>query len=207
MGIALEIIDVGLYILAVLSKKKWQMMGFLSIANIASTFMYFYFGRVAAACISIVAFARTVVFMIYSYKNLKPNFVWLIVFEVAFLVSTILTWQDALDLLPLIAILIVCYGSWQENQTVLRSSYIVDKILFATFQLIIGAYISMTVNFASAIVTFITLVYYCIYKKEISILQLIFGRKKKEQSAPTQELVGEEVLQQSEENVAEEGKA
>ena len=70
------------------------------------------------------------------------------------------------------------YGSWQDNQTVLRITYIINQSLYVIYKTIIGAYISMSVDAASLICTIICLVYYCILRKETPILSLIFKRKK-----------------------------
>ena len=172
-----------LSILAVFQKHKWKMMMIYTINNIITALTYLAFGRIASMTICFVAALRTAIFMIYSLKRIKPNIVWLIIFETAFVVSTILTWQDALDLMPLFALLAVGYGSWQDRQLVLRIS-----------QSIIGAYISMSVSLVTLISTIICLVYYCILKKETPILELVFKKKNKVEVI---ENVGE--IQQNEE--------
>ena len=117
--------------------------------------------------------------MFYSLKNIKPNYIWLIIFESAFILTTILTWQDALDLMPLFAMIAAGFGSWQENDYVLRISYIINMTLYVIYKAIIGAYISMGVEAIDLVTTIICLVYYTILKKETLILQLIFKRNKK----------------------------
>ena len=116
--------------------------------------------------------------LLYSLKKLKPNIIWLIVFEIGFVVTTILTWQDALDLLPLVALLSAGYGSWQDNPTILRVSYIINNGSYVIYNAIIGAYISMVFKIITFLSSVICFIYYCLLKKETPILDVIFKRKK-----------------------------
>ena len=168
-------------VLAILQKEKWKMMLCYIINNIFVMAMYFTFGQITPACIAIVALIRTIVFMLYALKKIKPNVVWLIVFESAFVATTIFTWSSPLDLMPMFALLAAGYGSWQDNYAILRSSYIVNKILYVIYDFIIGAYIAMAVEAVNFIYTIISLIYYSILKKQTPILQLIFKEKKQKQ--------------------------
>ena len=179
LQIIFQVITAILTIYAIFQKQKWKMMLIYTINNILSAMMYMTFNRIASMVICFVAAFRTAVYMFYSLKKLKPNFVWLMIFEVGFIVSTILTWQDALDLMPMFALLIVGYGSWQDNQLILRTSYVINKTLYLIFKAVIGAYISMTVEAVALICTIVGLIYYCILKKETPFWDLVFRRHKK----------------------------
>ena len=165
--ILVQVFSIIIALLAVLQKEKWKIMLFYTVSNILSSVMYF-------------AFGRTFIFMFYAYKKIKPNLFWLIIFEISFVLTTILTWQDALDLFPLIALLSAGYGSWQDNQLILRISYVINESLYVIYKAIIGAYISMVIDAMSLTCTITCLVYYCILKKETPILQAIFKNKSKQ---------------------------
>lgn len=177
--IIFQVLTAVLSIWAIFQKQKWKMMLIYTINNVLNAIMYLAFDRVASMVICFVATFRTAIFMIYALKKIKPNYLWLLVFEIGFIVSTILTWQDAYDLLPLFALIIVGYGSWQDNQLILRSSYVINKILYLIYKAIIGAYIAMAVEIVTLVFTIIGLVYYCFLKKETPIFDLIFKRKNK----------------------------
>lgn len=177
MQLLFQILSAILSILAISQKDKWKMMLIYTINNVCNMAMYFTFGRIATVFISFVATLRTFIYMFYSYKKKKPNIIWLIIFEMLFIVSAILTWQDALDLMPLFAMLSVGYGSWQDNQTILRISYIINMTLYTIYKTIIGAYISMSVEALNLICTIICFIYYCILKKDTPILKAIFKKK------------------------------
>jgi hypothetical protein len=182
MKLACEIIFGLLCVLAILQKDKWKMMLIYAATNIVLVVMYLLFGRYATAAISAVAAVRMIVYMIYALKKIKPNLVWLIIFESAFVVSTALTWQDALDLMPLFALMASCYGGWQDNQIIMRLSFTVNGILYVIYDILIGAYIAMSIETIILLFTVVSFIYYCVYKKETPLLELIFKKKKKQQS-------------------------
>jgi len=175
--IIFQILTALIIVIAIFQKEKWKIMLFYTLYNLLCVVMYFAFERSATAFICIVAAIRTFIYMFYAYKKIKPNLIWLIIFEIAFIVSTILTWQDALDLLPLLAILVAGFGSWQDNPTILRISYLINGALYIIYKVIIGAYISMSADVIDFTCTFISLIYYCVLKKETPILQAIFKKK------------------------------
>ena len=181
MQIPLQILSAIIIVLGIFQKEKWKMLAYYTINNVVFCAMYFSFGRTTAAYICIVATIRTFVFMLYAYKKLKPNVFLLIIFETLFVVTTIITWQDAFDLLPMFAILASGFGSWQNNKTVLRVSYIINTALYVIYKAIIGAYIAMVIEFTSFVCNIIGLIYYCILKRETPILEKIFKWKKQEQ--------------------------
>ena len=176
--IIFQILSVIVSVIAILQKQKWKMMLYYTINNVLSVIIYFSFNRITTAIICIVATIRTFICMFYSLKKLKPNIIWLIVFEIGFVVTTILTWQDALDLLPLVALLSAGYGSWQDNPTILRVSYIINNGSYVIYNAIIGAYISMVFKIITFLSSVICFIYYCLLKKETPILDVIFKRKK-----------------------------
>ena len=196
--ITLQIIVTLLVVLAVIQKQKWKMMLFYIIGNIMCVFMYFAFARIDTAVICIVATIRTTIIMIYSLKNKKLNIAWLIIFELAFIISIIFTWQDYLSLLALFAMLAVGYGTWQDNKTVLRVSLIINMTLYTIYEFVIGAYIAMATEIVQLISTFFSLIYYSVYKNDVSIIQFIFKRKNKQ---PEQNIQTEQNNNYIEENL------
>ena len=180
LQIILQIIPLALLLVATFQKEKWKMMFWSTVTNAFYAVMYFSFGRIATAAICIVAGIRTLTYMIFAIKKLKPNWIVLVVFEAAFIAAAIITWQDALDLMPLFALISVCYGTWQDNQLILRISYIINHALVAIYQLIIMAYITMFGEIVLLISTIVCLIYYCILKKERPLLSYIIPNKKKD---------------------------
>ena len=173
--IIFQIATAVIIILAIFQKDKWKMMLFYTINSVVCMAMFFSFGRVASACICIVATLKTLIYMLFSYKKIKPN-VWVfIAVEIAYITITIITWQDFYDLLPLTSALATNFGSWQDNNLVLRICYSIGSLCFLIYKVVIGAYIAVGVESVILLCTVTGLVYYCILKKEKPILQVIFG--------------------------------
>ena len=177
--IVFQILVAMVLVLAILQKEKWKMMLLYVIDNILLAVMFFAFERISAGVMSIVGAIRMLVFMIYALKKLKPNIFWLLIFEISFIALTIITWQDAFDLLPLFALMLSCFGGWQDNPFVLRLFFIFNGILYVTYEAIIGAYISLAVEILNLICTIIGFIYYSILKKETPILQNLFKKPQK----------------------------
>ncbi len=177
--IVFQVLTIITTVLAICQRDKWKIMLFYTFENIVCVAMYFAFNRTAAAMICVVATLRTIVYMIYALKNLKPNLFWLFTFGAGYITIAIITWQDMLDILPLIAMLSVNFGSWQDSPLTLRIFYIIDHVAYIIYKLIIGAYIAMGVEIFSLIVTLIALIYYCILKKDKPLLDYIFKPKSK----------------------------
>ena len=184
MQLGFQIATMVLLLLAMIQSKKWRMMLFCTLENLLLVAMYFAFGRIASACICIVATARTLIYMIYALKKLKPNIYLLILFEIGFVISTALTWQDALDLLPMFALMISGFASWQENKWILRIGYMINAILFMSYNSVIGAWIAMATKAIGLISSTVALIYYCVWQQKKPLLKYfdffnIFTKKRK----------------------------
>lgn len=173
MQIAIQILVVFLEFLASLQKKKSTILTFYTIDNIALVIMYLLFKRFTTACICVIAVIRTIVYLIFAIKNIKPNVFVLLAFEVAFVITVIITWQDALDLLPMFASMTTCYASWQDKTSILRIGFIINPTLYIIYKIIIRAYISIIPEAILLITNLCALIYYNILKKETPILQVI----------------------------------
>ena len=180
MQVACQILSAIILVLAIFQKEKWKMMLLYTINSIVLVVMFLAFDRITAAAISAVGAIRMAIYMIHALKKMKPNLVWLIIFEIGFVVSTIITWQDALDLMPMFAMLSSGFGSWQDNQYVLRISFMINGVLYVIYEAIIGAYISMSVEAINFVCTIISFIYYCVLKIDVPILERLFKRNKKQ---------------------------
>ena len=187
--IILQVITALVNVLAIFQKEKWKILFYYTMVNIVFVAMYFSFGRTVAALICLVSVLRTLLYMIFAIKKIKPNFWIFLVFEIAYILIAIFTWQDAYDTLPLIAILAGNFASWQDNHLVFRIGYIINESCYVAYNLIISAYIAMGVEILNLICTITCLIYYCILKKEKPIFDVIFGRKQKTNQDGLQESI------------------
>ena len=180
LQIVFQVLSVIMGVLAILQKIKWKMLLIYTIDNLFLLGVYFSFGRTVSGAICIVAAVRTFTYMFFAIKNLKPNIYILIAFELAFTIVTIFTYQDSLDLLALFAMFVVGYTTWQDNDWIIRIGYLINPTLWLIYDLLIGAWIEPVHQVIFLISAVVSLIYYCILKKETPILELIFKPKKKE---------------------------
>ena len=179
MEIAIQIADVVTVIIAGLQKKKSLSLIFYLVNNVVLAALFFIFGKVSSGLICIIAIIRSIVFLLFSVKKLKPNIFVLITFEVVYLISTALTFENILDFIPMIGTMISCYTSWQDNTAIMRIGYIINPIFYTTYKIIIGAYIATITEIILLLSNLISLIYYDIMKKETPIFALLKQNKNK----------------------------
>ena len=187
MEIAIQVVVVILEMLASMQKKKSSILIFYTIDNATLAFMFFLFNRYTTALICILSLVRTIIFMIFNIKGKKPNLFVLIAFEFAYLLTTIISWQDALDILPMLGSMAACYGSWQDETSVLRICYIINPTLYTIYKIIIKTYISIIPEVLLLISNLVTLIYYNILKKEKPILEYLNFKRKKNKDVENQD--------------------
>lgn len=166
MEIIIQFVPVILELVASLQKKKWAMMLVYMIQSISYVIMYIIFKRTGSIAMWVVAVIVTLVYFIFALKNLKPNILILIAFEVAYTISDLLYFQDAYDLIALVALLLFCYCGWQDNQLILRSGYVIGSILYIIYSIIVGTYIAMIVDVVCFLGNLYALIFYVILKKD-----------------------------------------
>lgn len=166
MQIISQILPVVLELIASLQKKKWLMMLFYMIQSASYVVMYIVFGKFSAMVLSIIATVILFVYFIFDLKNLKPNVWFLILFEIAYIVGSVLTFEAMLDILPLIALLIFGYCGWQQNPVILKGGYVIGSIINIVYMLLIGAYIAVIVDYVCFAGNLFSLIFYNILKKD-----------------------------------------
>lgn len=166
MIIVSQILPVILELVASLQKKKTLMMLFYTIQSVTYVIMYIVFRETSAMVLSVVASVILFCYFIFELKNVKANFICLIIFEIAYILGWLLSFENALSLLPLFALLIFCYSGWQSNTLILRIGYVLGSILNIIYMLIIGAYIAVIVDVTCFAGNLFGLIFYNLLKKD-----------------------------------------
>ena len=86
------------------------------------------------------ALIRTIVYFIYNKSNKRPEPIVMIMFEIYYVVISIILWNNVFDLLMLINLVVVTYTSWQKDVRVLRFGYIFSSLLLIPYDILLGAY-------------------------------------------------------------------
>ena len=171
-----QILPVVLELIASLQKKKWLMMFFYMVQSFSYVIMYIVFGKFSAMVLSVIATFILFVYFIFDLKKLKPNIYFLIVFEMAYIIGSLLTMESAFDILPLSALLMFGYCGWQDNPIILKSGYVLGSIVNIIYMLVIGAYIAVIVDYVCFAGNLFSLIFYNILKKDKLSIKL-FNKK------------------------------
>lgn len=135
------VITLILTVVSVQFKEKEKFMICMMLANIVVAIQYFLLNALTGAVIAIINTIRCFVFYYYKKKDLKPSLIILIVFEVIAVISGVITWQNMWSLIPTIVTLIYTYGLWQDNIKVIRITTIIVGFGWATYDVVVRAYV------------------------------------------------------------------
>lgn len=157
----------GLGILATLftclsffQKEKWKMMIWMSATNVVLIATYILCGSLLGGLLCCGALLRTLVFFYFNKTNKKPEPIVLVLFEIYYIVITILMWNTPTDLFMLINLVIITYTSWQDDVRVLRFGYIASSVLLICYDIILGAYMTVLSEIAMLISVVVSLIKY-----------------------------------------------
>ena len=78
--------------------------------------------------VNIIGILRGIWFFINNEKNKKKEYISLITCSLIYLISSILTYQNIFDLIPLFSVLIYTYSVWQSSISFYRWSAIITSI-------------------------------------------------------------------------------
>ncbi|MGN1201461.1 MAG: YgjV family protein [Candidatus Caccovivens sp.] len=141
-------------------KEKWKMMLWLSITNIILISTYILCGSLLGGLLCAGALVRTLVFLYFNKFNKKPEVIILILFEIYYVVISIIMWQSPIDLLMLVNLVIITYTSWQDNIKVLRFGYVASSLLLIPYDILLGAYTTILSEIVMLIFVIVSLIKY-----------------------------------------------
>lgn len=138
-----SVITIITTVLALFQKEKFKTMILFTISNISMMTTYSLLGRWLSLILVGIASVRTFIYYLYAVKNLKPNYIVMVAFEVVLVIVSILLWEDYLDLLMLINLCMLTYMTWQDNMKLIRAGYVVSALLLITYDILVKAYVGM----------------------------------------------------------------
>ena len=138
-----SVITIITTVLALFQKEKFKTMILFTISNISMMATYSLLGRWLSLILVGIAGVRTFIYYLYAVKNLKPNYIVMVAFEVVLVIVSILLWEDYLDLLMLINLCMLTYMTWQDNMKLIRAGYVVSALLLITYDILVKAYVGM----------------------------------------------------------------
>lgn len=118
-----------------LSKDKKAIMVLCIMASIGYGGQYLFLGAFTGVAMNIVSIVRNVWFYINA-KNNKKNNIWVLV-GLCFLIITsgIVTYSNAISIIPIVATVLFTYSVWQDNTNVYRYMAIPMSIMWIVYNL------------------------------------------------------------------------
>lgn len=115
----LVVVAIGSYALTYLLKTKKQVLIVGLIGVVLNTISFILLGAYTGAVVNVAAMVRSLWFF-YEEKKGKRTWVSLTIVMALIIMATIFTYQNLVDLLPLVAGLVYAFACWQKNVPLYR---------------------------------------------------------------------------------------
>lgn len=137
---ALGLVIVALTVASFFQKEKWKMMICLSLTNAFMIATYILSGSLLGGILVAGALFRTIIYFCYSRINKQPEPIIMVLFEIYYVIVSIILWDNVYSLLMIINLVVVTYTSWQRDVRVMRFGYVLSSLLLIPFDILLGAY-------------------------------------------------------------------
>lgn len=134
------LIAVILSIICMHFNSKENILKCMIIGNLLMTIQFFLLNAITGGVVSLVNTIRCIVFYLYKKNNKKKSIITLIIFEIIYISSGIMSWQNIWSILPITATVVFTYGLWQDNILITKIIYAIVGLEWATYDLIVKAY-------------------------------------------------------------------
>ena len=141
-------------------KKKWQMMVNSAAANLMVALNFLLIGEFGpAVIINLVAVAQTLLAVRHCVKGTQSDKAEKIIFFVLYVGSGLLTYQNPLDLMPVLAAVLFMLSVFQKKEQDVRKFILCNACVWITYGIIVGS-TTVVANACGAITTIIALYKY-----------------------------------------------
>lgn len=163
---AFVLIAIITYILSYLTKNRKLIVTYRIIIPLAYAASYLVLAAYAAVYANIVSAVRTVVFLLFIRKE-KECPLWLyLIFQVAIIVVSALTWDGLITLALILANLIDAHSVWQKEVKLYRWLSLPVSVLFGLYSFYYGSYLAFALEVVVLVVKIVSVINYYQDKKE-----------------------------------------
>lgn len=136
LGIATLII----FVVSLQQRKKETFLLLQTGGTLLFIIQYILTNKITGAITFAIVVIRGLVFYYYKKKNLKPSLTVLIIFQIALLISTCLSWQNFLSIIPLIATVAKTWGTWQDEMKWTRRTSLLSQSCMIVYNISASMY-------------------------------------------------------------------
>lgn len=151
-------------VVSMLFRNKVYILLAMTLYNFLTIITYLILGQYLACILVGIAIVRSIVFVIFELKNLKPNLVIYILFNVLFITASVFFWNDWYDIFMLVNLIVYTYITWQPNVNLIKIGVAFCSILYILYDIFAGAY-----SYIFGEVAFGATALYSIIKERINI--------------------------------------
>lgn len=134
------IIAIIINILCIHFNSKEKILKIMIISNILVTIQFFLLNAITGGVVSIINTIRCYIFYLYKKNNKKKSVITLILFEIIYILSGIISWQNIWSIFPIIATVTCTYGLWQDNILITKIIYSIVGIEWLVYDIVVKAY-------------------------------------------------------------------
>jgi hypothetical protein len=125
-------------------KTKENLLLMQVVSNIFATTQYALTATALTGAVqNILGVIRGIVFYFFKKRDLNPNKIVLVIFEIAIILGTIFTWENIMSSLPLIGMTANLYGQWQNDMKIVRICAVISAVLWSVYAFYTGVYTAM----------------------------------------------------------------
>lgn len=160
------IIALILSIISFQLKRKRDLLLLQTISNIFKALALILVGGLSGALNQLVGMLRKFWFFKNSNASKKNSIYSLIFFSLLAVIVSIVSLENLFGLLPLVAVVLVTYGLWQDDIFKLRWFSMAGNIGFGIYSVIVGAYTNALSELVGLIAIITGLIHLYIQKKQ-----------------------------------------
>ena len=136
----LGIITLVIFVVSLQQRKKENYLLLQTFGTVLFIIQYLLADKITGAITFSIVAVRGIVFYYYKKKNLKPSLKILIIFQTVLLVSTYLTWQNILSIIPFTATSAKTWGTWQDDMKWVRRTSLLGQGCMIVYNLSASMY-------------------------------------------------------------------
>jgi len=134
------IITLILFVVSLQQHKKENFLLLQTAGTVLFIIQYILTEKFTAVIIFTIVAIRGLIFYFYKRKDKKPSLAVLMIFQIVLLISTYLTWQNMLSMIPFIATSVKTWGTWQDNMKWIRRTSLISQSSMIVYNLSASMY-------------------------------------------------------------------
>ena len=153
----LGIVSLALFVISLQQRRKENFLLLQTAGTLSFIAQYILTDRLTGALTFSVVAVRGLVYYIYKKKERKPSVAVLILFQALLLVTTILSWQNMLSAIPLVATAAKTWATWQDDMKWTRRVSLFSQSIMVAYDLAASMYTAALTEACNSVSTIVAM--------------------------------------------------